>query len=637
MALEHLFQPMKLGPVEVPNRVVLAPMGLGFETVDETWPERYFPFIEERCRGEVGLIITHFTNATRLATAPLVGSYDDKFLDTHMRLADVVHRYDSKIFLQIAAMGGKGGDAAPSAIESPNYLGRPRELTIEGIEQIIQDFAQAAARAHKAGYDGVELHGGHTYLVGAFMSPHTNRRRDEYGGDFEGRMRFPVEITRAIRREVGDDFPVGFKFSAWEELEGGVDPEMGVRIAQRMAQEGVCYLHVSSTSATLGLPSRYPSLPTLYVRRNTLLPLAKMVKGAVGGVPVMATGAIGEPNEAQEMIARGDCDLVALGRALLADPHWARKARLGQRVRPCIRCNVCYQALWTPHAAVTCTVNPYVSLEAQEPLPPISRKKKVMVVGGGPGGMVAALIAAKRGHQVTLYEKKGALGGELIPGSQPPFKSEIARLLQYWREEVADSQVEVRLSTEVTTDLVRRERPDALVVAVGAVSIMPPIPGIDGQNVMSAVEAFLEPSKVKGKRVVVLGGGDVGCECAVFLAQQGSKVTIVEMLEELLLTEEVLSIKVDLLKMLEDERVEAFTDTQVTEIGGDGVTLLSSDGSERFLEVDLVVVAAGMRPLNQVAHQLAGECADVRLVGDCVEPRRIRDAVFEGDLAGRLI
>ena len=628
---------MKLGPVEIPNRVVLAPMGLGFETPDETWAERYFPFIEERCRGEVGLIITHFTNATRLATAPLVGSYDDRFVDTHKRLADVAHGYDSKIFLQIAAMGGKGGDAAPSAMDSPNYLGVPRELTMEEIEQIIQDFAQAAVRARKAGYDGVELHGGHTYLVGAFVSPHTNRRQDEYGGDFEGRMRFPVEIVRAIKREAGDDFPIGFKFSAWEELEGGVDPELGTRIAQRMAQEGVCYLHVSSTSATLGLPSRYPALSTLYTPRNALLPLAKMVKEVVKGVPVMATGAIGEPSEAEEMIAQGDCDLVALGRALLADPQWARKARLGQRVRPCIRCNVCYQGLWTPHTAVACTVNPYLTLEAQEPLPPISTKKKVMVVGGGPGGMVAALTAAKRGHQVTLYEKKKALGGELIPGSQPPFKSEIGRLLRYWREEVADSQVEVRLNSEVTPDLVRRESPDALVVAVGAAPIMPPIPGIGGPNVMSAVEAFLEPNKFKGKKVILLGGGDVGCECAVFLAQRGGKVTIVEMLEELLLYEEVHSIKVDLLKMLEEEGVEALTDTQVTEIREKEVTLRSSDGSERLLEADFVVVAVGMKPLSQVAHQLAGECADVRLVGDCLEPRRIRDAVVEGDLAGRLI
>jgi 2,4-dienoyl-CoA reductase-like NADH-dependent reductase (Old Yellow Enzyme family)/thioredoxin reductase len=635
--MQQLLQPLKLGPVEIPNRVALAPMDLGFESFDETWPERFMRYVEERCRGEVGLIITHFTRATLLASSPIVGIYDDRFLDTHTRLADLVHRYDSRIFLQIAAQGGKGGGAAPSAIVSPNYPDVPRQLAVEEIEHIIQDFARAAVRARRAGYDGVELHGAHTYLVGAFVSPHTNRRQDAYGGDFERRMRFPVEIVQAIKREVGEDFPVGFKFSAWEELAGGVTPELAVRVAQRMAQAGVCYLHVASTSSTLGLTSRYPSVPTLYTPANVLLPLARRVKQAVKDVPIVATGAIGEPGDAEAMIASGDCDMVALGRALLADPHWVRKARQGQRVRPCIRCNVCYQQLREPNAPLICTVNPYLTLETQEPLPPISMKKRVLVVGGGPGGMVAALTAAQRGHQVTLYEEKSALGGELIPGSQPPFKSEVGRLLRYWREEVADSSIEVRLDTEVTPDLVRREHPDALVVAVGATSLAPAIPGVDAPNVMMAVDALLEPARLMGKDVIILGGGDVGCECAVFLAQQGCQVTLVEALDELLLVEEVHSIKTDLLQMLDDAGVTALTDTQALAIEERGVTLRSPDGSRHFLAADWIVLATGMAPLSQVAHRLAGECGDVHLIGDCRAPRRIRDAVVEGDLAGRLI
>ncbi|MGQ9584263.1 MAG: oxidoreductase [Anaerolineae bacterium] len=636
--MKHLFQPLRLGAIEIANRVALGPMGLGFETADETWPERYFPFIEERCRGETGLIITHFNNATSLATYPIVGIYDDRFLATHRRLANLVHRYDSKVFVQVAAFGGRAGDAGPSAIPSPCYGRVPRQLTIAEIKQIVQDFGQAAARARKAGYDGVELHGGYLYLVGAFISPHTNRRQDEYGGDFERRMRFPVEIVRAIKREAGSDFPVGFKFSAWEELEGGVDLKLGVRIAQRMAAEGVCYLHVvTAATADLGVTSRYPSVPTMYFPRNTLLPLARRVKEAVKDVPVMAAGAIGDPTEADEMLARGDCDLVALARALLADPHWARKARLGQRIRPCIRCNFCHQRLAEPHSPVACTVNPHLTLEAQEVLPPIARRKKVMVVGGGPGGIVAALTVAKRGHQVVLCEKKDMLGGELIPGSQPLFKSELGRLLQYWRDEVTDSGIEVRLNTEVTPELVRREKPDALIVAVGAAPILPAIPGIQRQNVVSAVHAFLQPTELAGKQVVVLGGGEVGCECAVFLAQQGCKVSLVEMMEELMLNAEVQATKMDLLKMLADAGVTVLTSTQVTEIAEEGVTLRSGDGSERFWKADYVVVSVGMRPLRHVAHQLAGECADVRVVGDCQEPRRIRDAVVEGDLAGRLV
>ncbi len=635
--MKELFSPIRLGSVEIPNRVALAPMGLGFETPDEVWSERYFPYIEERCRGETGLIITHFTNATPLATAPLVGSYDDRFVDTHRRLAGIVHRYGSRVFLQIAAMGGKGGDAAPSAIDSPNYLAVPRELTVEEIELIIGHFAQAAERARAAGCDGVELHGGHTYLVGAFMSPHTNRRTDQFGGDFERRMRFPVEIVQAIKRQAGDDFPVGFKLSAWEELEGGVDLELGVRIAQRMAQEGVCYLHVSTTSATLGLTSKYPSLATMYVPGNTLLPLARRVKDAVDGVPVIATGAIDEPKEVEQMIARGDCDMVALGRGLLAEPHWVRKARLGQRVRPCIRCNVCYQRLWTLHASVVCSVNPYLTDEVQAPLPPITRKKRVMVTGGGPAGIVAALTAAQRGHTVSLYEKSDRVGGELIPGGQPVFKSEIGRLLQYWEGELADSQVDVQLNREVTYELVRREKPDALIVSVGAIPVQPDIPGAEGSNVMSAVQAFLHPEKIKDMRVVVLGGGDVGCECALFLAQQGCRVTIVEILPELLQTEEIYSMKIDLQRMLAEAGIKILTGAQATKISEGSVTVKSGDSPGELLEADSVVVAVGMAPRRREAHQLAGECADVHVIGDCVAPRRIRDAVVEGDLAGRLV
>jgi 2,4-dienoyl-CoA reductase-like NADH-dependent reductase (Old Yellow Enzyme family)/thioredoxin reductase len=634
--MEKLFTPIKLGSIEISNRVVLAPMGLGLETYDEIWPERYFPFIEERCRGETGLIITHFTNATSLATSPISGIYDDRFLSTHKRFTDMVHHYDSKVFVQLAAYGGRVVPLAPSAIESPWYPQVPRELTIQEIKQIIQDFGVSAARARRAGYDGVELHGGYLYLVGAFISPHSNRRQDDYGGDFERRMRFPVEIAQAIKREAGDDFPMGFKFGAWEELPDGIDLDLGVRIAQRMAQEAVCYLQISTSEAYV--TSKFPSLPTMYVPRNTLLPIAVRLKKAIKDVPVMSAGAINDPIEANDMIERGDCDLVALGRALLADPYWVRKARLGQRIRPCIRCNVCHQTIIDrSHKSIFCTVNPYLVNEAQEPLPPIRKPKRVMVIGGGPAGIMAALTADKRGHQVTLYEKNNELGGELIPGSQAPFKADLRKLVKYWNEEITDSGVQVKLNSEVDPELIRREKPDAVVIAIGSSSIIPEIPGIRGQNVTTAVQAFLQPNDYQNKRIVVLGGGEVGCECAVFLAQHGCKVTIVELLHDILLNSKVIAIKLDLLRMVTDIGIEVLTSTQITEINENGVFLCTSPGSEKFRKVDGVVVSVGMKTPNQLTNYLAGECQDVRIIGDSLEPRRIRDAVVEGDLAGRMI
>jgi 2-enoate reductase len=259
-----------------------------------------------------------------------------------------------------------------------------------------------------------------------------------------------------------------------------------------------------------------------------------------------------------------------------------------------------------------------------------------MIVGGGPGGMVAALTAARRGHQVTLCEKERTLGGELIPGGKPAFKSEIGRLLDYWKGELADSDVEVKLNVKVTPDLVRDERPDALVVAVGADPIIPSIPGIESPNVMTAIEAF-KSNELTGKTVAVVGGGDVGCECALHLTQQGCRVTIVEMMEQLLLLEDVHSIRVDLLRMIEHAGIAVLTSTKVVGIERDRVLIKTGAEVPHSLETEMVVMAVGMQSHSQTAHKLAGECADVRIVGDCLKPRRIRDAVVEGDLAGRLV
>ena len=640
MALEHLFSPIKLGKLEIKNRIMMAPMGTDLPHPVRRWGEEEIVYFAERAKGEVGLIMSSFTHGTKVLTDifrghPLMAIIDDSMIPIHEKLVKTAHDNGAKIFCQIAALGGKFGEAGPSAIDSPNYTSKPRELTNEEIWQIIDDFGQAARRAREAGYDGAEIHGGHGYLLGQFISPAMNMRTDEFGGSFEGRMKAPVEIFRAMKKYAGEDFPIGIKFSGWEDMPGGTENEESARIAKRMADEGICYLHVASLNTTSERLSPYSSVPPMYTSRNTLVPLAENVKKAVKDVPVVGVGSIIRPQEADQMIAEGRCDMVALGRTLLADAHWAKNAREGKRIRPCIRCNVCHHQLWLAEPIV-CTVNPYLVLEAQEPVQQTGAKKKVMVVGAGPGGVNAALVASRRGHDVTLYEKQPYIGGMLYPGSRPECKEDVRPLLDYYEGELADSTVKVKTGVEVTPDLVEKEAPDVLVIAVGGKSKLPEISGIDGSNVVAAVDALRDVKMVKGKKVVVIGGGDVGCEAACYLADEGKEVTIVEILPELMTDQIINNVKMLMFPLLDEKGVKYYTSTTTTLVHDGGVEVTGAQGG-RTLPADSVVVATGLEADGETKDKLRLMCGNVYVVGDCAQLGRIREAVHDGDQVGRLI
>lgn len=641
MPYSHLFNPIRLGKLEIKNRVAMAPMGTDLAHPVRVWGDEEIAYFAERAKGGVGLIISPFTAATKVLSdilrgRPLMAINDDAQIPSHKRMTDAVHAAGAKMFVQTAIFGGKFGEAAPTSMYSPNYAGLPRELTLDEIWRIIEDFGQAARRAREAGYDGVEIHGCHGYLIGQFISPAMNKRTDEFGGSFEGRMKFPVEIFRAMKKYAGDDFPLGFKMSAWEDLEGGVKGgEEAIRIAKRMADEGVVYVHVGTLNTTVERLSPYPSVPCMYLPRNTLMPLAHEIKRALGTTPVIGTGSVILPEEAEQFIAEGRCDLVALGRTLLAEPHWARKAEQGQRIRPCIRCNVCHHQLWKAEPLI-CQVNPYLLKEAQESVQPASRKKRVMVIGGGPGGIHAALAAAARGHDVTLYEKQKELGGMLYPGSRPACKAEVGLYLEYLKGELTDSKVTVKTGVEVTLDMVRQEKPDALILAVGSSVAVPDIPGMDRPHVVTAIDALRDRSLVKGKHVVIIGGGDVGCETACHLADAGHDVTIIEMLGELMTEQEIHNVKMVMYALLKQKGVTYYTSNQVTQIDERTVEVKGPEGG-RTLPADAVVIATGVRP-NEVGREtLRLGCAEVHIVGDCGSLGRIREAVISGDLAGRLV
>jgi 2,4-dienoyl-CoA reductase-like NADH-dependent reductase (Old Yellow Enzyme family)/thioredoxin reductase len=545
------------------------------------------------------------------------------------------------VFLQIAAQGGSDpeGSYAPSAIEIPAYSVLPKEFTNDQIKELIHEFIQASQRAQKVGFDGVELHGAYRYLIAEFISPYTNQRKDEYGGNFEGRMRVPVEIVRGIRRTCGNDFPIGFKFNAYEDVPNGIDHELAVKIAQRMKEEGVVYLHEASMGSsimTLAI-SKYQAMPPAYHPRNSTLPLAENLKANVKGIPIIAAGGITDPQESENIIAEGKADMIALGRALLADPLWAEKAKMGKRVRPCIRCNVCHNEAVFKFQKIICTVNPYLARELEEKITPAEKRKKVIVIGGGPAGIVSALVASQRGHEVTLYEKQNEIGGLLVPSSVPSFKEEIRRLLKYYREEIADSNVQLKVNQTCTPDLIKHLSPEVIVISVGASPFLPDIPGSSKGNIITAVDTLLDISHVKGENIVVIGGGGVGCETALYLAQNGKNVSIIESLDELLALEEVKYNTVWLIDKLKQANVKAYTSSKLTEITPTSVKFVNSKVKMHELPADSVISALGLKPDTSMVNKMTEACTESYVVGDCVEPKRIYEAVQEADRVGNLI
>jgi 2-enoate reductase len=368
-----------------------------------------------------------------------------------------------------------------------------------------------------------------------------------------------------------------------------------------------------------------------------LIPLAKNVKEAIKGSDtlVMGTGSIVRPEEADQMIANGACDLVAVGRALLADSHWVTKAKEGKPIRPCIRCNVCHHQLFKQEPLV-CSVNPFLLREAQEPIQPTSKKKKVMVVGAGPAGINAALAASSRGHDVALYEKGPHIGGMVRVGSTPACKEDVRPLLEFYEAELAASGVEVKMGVEVTPELIQEELPDALVIAVGGKPKMPDIIGIDGPNVVNAIDALQDSSIVKGEKVVVIGGGDVGCETACYLADKGKEVTIVEILPDLMTDQEINNVKMLMFPLLREKGIGFYTTTTTEMIHEDGIEVNGAEG-RRSIPADTVVIATGLEPQTVLSERLRLEAREVYIVGDCGKLGRIREATRDGDSVGRMI
>lgn len=650
MPLPHLFSPINVGPLELKNRVVLAPTDVGLHGPNGEVTERYIDFLVERAKGQTGLLITEFTSVWPEKRVITTSVWDDKFIPGLARMSEAVKNAGSRIFMQIAVLGGKSyvEPFAPSPVESELYEQVPREMSIDDIKRVIEAFVKGAERAKKAGFDGVEYHCAHSYLGGQFISPHTNKRDDEYGGDFERRMRFGTEIVQGIQQVCGADFPIGFKFSAHEHLHGGVNDRydegdndrLHLRVASHMEGIGVAYLHVATTSSTLMkvkgfVECTHPSVPPMYIKPNTLVELAEEVKNNGARVPVMATGGITDPDHAEEIIAQGRADMVALARTLIADAHWARKGQAGENITPCIRCNFCHSFVVMDRGGIQCTTNPIVGREQIVAFDKSARPRKVVVVGAGPAGLEAGLRAREMGHEVVVFEKQDRIGGEMISASIPSFKWDIKRLLRYYEVEVENAGLEVHTGTTVTVDLLKDYAPDAVILATGGEAIMPEVPGIESDCVLQAIDALVRWEELNiGARVMVIGAGLVGYEMAWFAAEQGRSVSMISRRvgEEVANLEEHGTNLALLIKGTRDAGVRIIGGRQLARVEAGNAVLVDGDGREEAHEVDNVIISRGYTPRQGLKEEIeaAGLGCEIYQVGDCVEVRNFFDAINEG-------
>lgn len=638
--LEHVFSPLTMRGKTLKNRLTVPAMVMNFCTADGKATERYIAYHEAKAKGGFGMIVTEdyavepegkgFTN--------IPGLWSDDQIPGHTELANRVHKYDTVLIAQIYHAGRQTNSFitghtpyAPSAIPCPVNQEMPEAMSIERVEEVIEKFGDTALRAKKCGFDGVEIHGAHGYLIAQFMSQYTNKRVDKYGGDLENRLRFPVEIIKNIRAKVGEDFIVGFKISSDEYMDGGRTLSDTLTIVPYLEEAGIDYVTVSAGvngSAT-------KMMPTSYTKHAWNVDAAEEVK-KVCSIPVISVGRINDARIADTLIRAGKVDMVAMGRASLADPALPNKSKDGQLkdVRRCIGCLIGCVGNELKGIPCACALNPTLGREYEGDVEKAVVPKKLAVVGAGPAGLQAAITAAEAGHSVKVYEKSAYAGGQFRLAAVPPCKGEITEFINWQTTQLDKLNVEVAYETEVTADTFDAERPDTIVFAAGATPVVPPIPGVDLPHVVTAQD-FLDGKVNYGNSCVVIGGGQVGAETANHLALNWKSVNVVEM-QPAVAAEEVLVVRMEMMEDLVKNHVGMHTSTIVKKITETAV-VCEKDGAEFELPADMVVIAVGSRANNALADALTAKGFDVKLIGDAEGSGNVMKAVTQGyDLAKTL-
>lgn len=640
MKTEKIFTPFHIGSCEIPNRLVVPAMVANM-CPDGTATEQYIKYHEEKAKGGWGLIITedYLVNEHAGGYPAVAALYDESQIPSHKRFTDTIHRYDTKIFCQIYHAGRQAnhrvnGGVQPvscSPIPCPWNKEIPHELSVEEIAQLVKDFGRTAANVRRAGFDGLEIHAAHGYLIHQFLSPNCNHRIDEYGGTYENRMRFLKEIMEEVRRSVGDDFPVCVRFSAQENTEGGRRMYESRQMLVDIEEMGADAIHLSN--GMYGVRSSIGIVASFFQQHGWNMDLAAEAKSFLK-IPVITVGRVSEPGMAEDIISSGKADFVAMGRASLADPHWPNKAKAGANndIRHCIACLQGCTASTYQGVPIYCLVNPELGHEYEYDYSRSPQSKTVFVAGAGIAGMEAARAAAIKGYDVEIFEKKNTVGGQFISAAYPPFKGEFATYTAWLYREIGKyANITLHLNTELTAEMVKQAKPDKVILASGARPVIPDVPGMDDEKVVLAEDVLLGRSDT-GMNVLVVGGGMVGSETAAFLGMQcKAKITLVELRDEIGMDMEG-GIRDDLKDCLRRSYVDVMTGTGIAGVTKEGALLKRGDETLP-LACDTIVLAVGTRSYCPLADELESVC-DIAVIGDAVKARQAIQASGEGFAAG---
>lgn len=650
-----IFQQAQIGSLTLKNRIIFGPCESHFATSEGEVTQRLIDYQVRRAEGGASMIVVPSAQAcTRIDPIdPFAGSLrvdDNAYMPMLYELTEAIHRAGAKAAILVSTGGGASAMGFPyergrEGLEPVQNVGpsekqslvaqRPvRQLTVEEIQTMIEMYGMAARRVKLAGFDAMYIHA-LNYLTAQFMSPLFNTRDDAYGGDLDRRMRFVLELIEACRRNVGPDFPLVIRMAIDECFPGARTLDETIRMAKRLEEAGI-----DAIDASAGIyESMHMIIPPVYLPKGALVDYAAAVKKEVG-IPVIAQGRLYNPETAEEVLSGGKADFIQLARGLLAEPQWVQKLKAGKKeeMRLCISCNRCIDRI-IKGLSVRCAVNPTAGREHEfKELPEKSAfPRKVVVVGAGPAGMEAARTAGLRGHEVTIYEKTGELGGgQFKMAANAPFKEEFTNLVRFYEKQFEKMEnIEVLLKTTATIESIRAHNPSAVVLATGATALIPDIEGIDRPNVFSNHDQLSWDGTLKG-RVAVVGGGCAGAGTADRLSEQGNQVCIVEMLEECALDEELIT-RLTLMHRFEEKHVDIRTQHKVLKITDKGVLACDPGGEEVVIEADYVVVAFGAVSHNPLEEAVAAQFDDYYVIGDAVSPRKIMDAVSEGFFVGNSI